>query len=79
MDSDASIFPLKADPRSFPALFIRILSHVFSLLKNCVDAVVPDRDDLTFSKDVCDGDRTSAEALVQVENAFLEVIRILRV
>jgi hypothetical protein len=73
VDCDASVCPLKPNPRTFATLLGGILGHVFVLLKNLVNAVVGDTDVVSDSQDVSDGHCTSASALAQFKHPIFEI------
>jgi hypothetical protein len=77
VDGDAGIFLLEANPRPPATLFVRILGHVLMLLKTRVDAVGPDTDPVSGLENVADDLCTSAEALMQMEDAVFEIVGIL--
>jgi len=75
----ARVAAFEPHPRPPATLFAWIVGHLFGLLENGVNTVSGDANVVTDPENVADRDRTSAAALVQVEDALGEIVRILRV
>ena len=58
MDRDQRIVAFPPNPRPLATLLDLVLDYVVVLLENFVDAIVVDRDPVSFAQDVCDGGRT---------------------
>lgn len=74
VDGHSGVFPLEANPWPSASLLVRIFVHVFCLQEDRVDTVVSDRDIVSVAEDVGDGHCTSAEALMQFEDAIFEIV-----